>query len=174
MDLQAELRAHGTSGDAAADSGPDSGGLSSVPSSVDVEDLQERDRIDAIDGVQNPSAFEPAPRPAGWIGSWARERRDLAFALLFSLLVHAVLLSLTFGRGGLWLPGSDVRWPDRRLEMPELRVVLVPASPVPERSTVGSLGSQSPSAAIDPPLPAQEAVARPAVPAPHRPGTAAP
>ena len=66
------------------------------------------------------------------------ERRRLTLALLLSLLIHALLLSLTFGGQGLWLsgsgsswqiwlPGFAFPWQDRRIEVPDLRVVVVPA-----------------------------------------------
>lgn len=54
------------------------------------------------------------------------ERRRLALALLLSLLIHALLLSLTFGGQGLGLPGFGFPWRERRIEAPDLRVVLVP------------------------------------------------
>lgn len=54
-------------------------------------------------------------------------------ALLVSLLVHALLLSLSFGGEGLGLPGLALPWQARRAEVPDLRVVLVapPAEPLP-------------------------------------------
>jgi TonB family protein len=55
------------------------------------------------------------------------ERRRLTQALLLSLLIHTWLLSLTFGGQGLWLPGFAFPWQDRRVEVPDLRVVVVPA-----------------------------------------------
>src|SRR6202521_3753241 len=55
------------------------------------------------------------------------ERRRLTHALLLSLLIHTVVLSLTFGGQGLWLPGFGFPWQDRRIEVPDLRVVVVPA-----------------------------------------------
>ena len=55
------------------------------------------------------------------------ERRRLTYALLLSLLIHTLLLSLTFGGQGLWLPGFGFPWQDRRIEAPDLRVVVVPA-----------------------------------------------
>jgi hypothetical protein len=55
------------------------------------------------------------------------DRRRLTYALLLSLLIHALLLSLTFGGQGLWLPGFGFPWQDRRIEVPDLRVVVVPA-----------------------------------------------
>src|SRR5260370_17652029 len=55
------------------------------------------------------------------------ERRRLTHALLLSLLIHTLLLSLTFGGQGLWLPGFGFPWQDRRIEVSDLRVVVVPA-----------------------------------------------
>jgi TonB family protein len=46
-----------------------------------------------------------------------------------SLLLHGLLLSLTFGGEGFGLPGLALPWQDRRAEVPELRVVLVPPTP---------------------------------------------
>ncbi len=56
------------------------------------------------------------------------ERTRLPLALLFSLLIHALLFSLTFGGQALGLTGFALRfpWQDRRVEAPDLRVVLVP------------------------------------------------
>src|SRR6266496_4325003 len=54
------------------------------------------------------------------------ERRRLTYALLLSLLVHTLLLRLTFGGQGLWLPGFSFFGQDRRIEVPDLRVVLDP------------------------------------------------
>ena len=55
------------------------------------------------------------------------ERRRLTYALLLSLLIHTLLLSLTFGGQGFWLPGFRFPWQDRRIEVTDLRVVVVPA-----------------------------------------------
>jgi hypothetical protein len=52
--------------------------------------------------------------------------RRLALALLSSLLVHALLLSLTFGGQGRGLPGLGFPWQERRFEAPDLRVMLMP------------------------------------------------
>jgi hypothetical protein len=54
------------------------------------------------------------------------EHRRLTHALLLSLLIHTLLLSLTFGGQGHWLPGFGFPWQIRRIEAPDLRVVLVP------------------------------------------------
>ncbi len=47
-------------------------------------------------------------------------------ALLLSLLIHALLLSLSFGGNELGLPGLSLPWKDRRVEVPELRAVILP------------------------------------------------
>ena len=80
----------------------------------------------------------PAPSLAGPTVQRAPEHRRLAFALLVSLLSHALLLSLTFGGVGLGLPGLVVPWRDRRIEAPDLRVVLVPARATPKAPAVRS------------------------------------
>ncbi len=54
------------------------------------------------------------------------ERRRLTHALLLSLLIHALLLSLAFGGEGFGLPGFSFPWQDRRIEVPDLRVVVIP------------------------------------------------
>ena len=53
-------------------------------------------------------------------------RRRLALALLFSGLVHALLLALTFGGRAGGLPGLTLPWQDRRIEVLDLRIVLLP------------------------------------------------
>jgi hypothetical protein len=53
------------------------------------------------------------------------ERRRLTHALLLSLLIHSLLLSLTFNGQGLW--PLLFSWQDRPMEVPDLRVVVVPA-----------------------------------------------
>jgi TolA protein len=50
----------------------------------------------------------------------------LAYAVLLSWLIHALLLCLAFGGYG-WLPGFSFPWQVRRSAVPELRVLLVPA-----------------------------------------------
>ena len=52
--------------------------------------------------------------------------RRLRLSLLISLLAHALLLSLTLGGQEFGLPGFAFPWQDRRIEVPDLRVVLVP------------------------------------------------
>jgi outer membrane biosynthesis protein TonB len=55
------------------------------------------------------------------------ERLWLAGALVFSLLLHAALLSLDFG-AGLGLPGLAFPWQQRRAEVPDIQLVLAPAA----------------------------------------------
>ncbi|MGZ9014576.1 MAG: hypothetical protein ACXW2L_20195, partial [Burkholderiales bacterium] len=90
------------------------------------------------------------PRPAGLSGSYAAltppprppakqspqgaalrrppiqrissERWRTASSLLLSLLIHGLLLSLTFGGQGVGLPGLGFPWQERRVEVPELRL----------------------------------------------------
>ncbi|HQR12465.1 MAG TPA: hypothetical protein PLW68_14160, partial [Casimicrobiaceae bacterium] len=52
------------------------------------------------------------------------ERRNLAQALLLSLAIHALLLTLTFHGQGHWIPGFGFPWQDRRIEAPDLQVEL--------------------------------------------------
>ena len=59
------------------------------------------------------------------------EHWRLTLALLLSLLIHTLLLSLTFGGQGLWFPGFGFPWQERRIEAPDLRVVVVPAQVTP-------------------------------------------
>ena len=62
-------------------------------------------------------------------GSASRTRHDcrrLGLALLLSLLAHALLLSLTLGGDQLGLPGFAFPWLERRVAVPDLRVVLLP------------------------------------------------
>jgi len=52
------------------------------------------------------------------------ERRRFTYALLLSLLIHTLLLSLNFGGWELWLPNFSFLWQERQAENPDLRVVL--------------------------------------------------
>lgn len=66
------------------------------------------------------------------------ERRRLSLALLLSLLIHTLLLSLSFGGLGSGLPGFVFPWRERRIEAPDLRVLLVPARATAAEPTVKS------------------------------------
>ena len=55
------------------------------------------------------------------------DRRRLTLSVLLSLLFHAVLLSLTFDGQGPGFPGIGFPWQERRAEVPDLRLVILPA-----------------------------------------------
>ena len=67
------------------------------------------------------------------------EHRRLAFALLLSLIIHALLLSLTFDGQGLGLSGFGFPWRDRRIEAPGLIVRLVPPQAPPAEPAIPSV-----------------------------------
>ncbi|MEN9539597.1 MAG: hypothetical protein RLZZ126_1832 [Pseudomonadota bacterium] len=50
----------------------------------------------------------------------------MQLGLSLSLVVHALLLSLSFGSGGSLLPMLTFPWQDRRIEAPEPRIALLP------------------------------------------------
>ena len=78
------------------------------------------------------------------------ERKPLTFALLLSLLIHGLLLSLTFSGQGWGLPGLGFPWQDRRAEAPELRVVLMPARDSAAVQAPVSVQAPLPRASIEP------------------------
>jgi hypothetical protein len=82
----------------------------------------------------------------------SRERRRLTGALLLSLLFHTLLLSLTFGGQGLWLPGFTFPWQDRRAEVPDLRVELVPAQVTTAEPAVTPVAEPIPQALVEQPV----------------------
>jgi hypothetical protein len=89
----------------------------------------------------------------------------LALALLLSLLIHALLLSLTFGGEELGPPGLVFPWRDRRIEVPDLRIVLVPAHVTPAEPAVMSVAEPSQRVSIDPPVAGGPAPTLPVLPA---------
>ena len=119
-----------------------------------------------------PESFsDPAPPPqakAGWrrwAGGTSGEHRPMVLALLLSLLFHVLLLSLTFGGDTLGLPGLVAPWRDRRVEEPDLRIVLVPA-PVNAAEPARQPVVEPPRrASIDPSVAGQPATAPPVSPA---------
>lgn len=78
------------------------------------------------------------------------ERRRGGFALVASLLVHALLLSLSLGGQGGGLPSLSFLWQDRRAEAPELQVVLAP----PPLPAARPEPAPAPTPAAAPPAPA--------------------
>ncbi len=94
------------------------------------------------------------------------ERRRLSFALLFSLLLHTLLLSLTFGGQELGLPGLDFPWRERRIEAPDLSVVLLPAQIAAAEPAGTSLKEPVYQAPIKQPVADGQALTPPVSPAP--------
>ncbi|HUH92129.1 MAG TPA: TonB C-terminal domain-containing protein [Casimicrobiaceae bacterium] len=79
------------------------------------------------------------------------DRRRLTFALLLSLLVHASLLSITFGDWD-WLPRFGFTWQHRRIEAPDLRVALVPAPVAAPEAAVTPSAEPSQQARVEQPV----------------------
>ena len=92
------------------------------------------------------------------------DRRRLTHALLLSLLIHALLFSLTFGGEGLGLPGFGFPWRERRIVAPDLRVVLVPAQVTAAEPTVAPVAVPLPQASILLPLSGGPTQAPPEIP----------
>jgi len=102
------------------------------------------------------------------IPSARREHGRVALALLFSLLIHALLLSLKFGDEASGFPGLAFPWRERRIEAPALRVMLVPAHATHAGSAADSAAPPSQRSLIEPaagavptPSPASSSVLRP-------------
>src|SRR5262245_4873615 len=87
------------------------------------------------------------------------ERRPVVLALLLSVALHSLMFSLIFGDQEHGLPGFALPWRDRRVEVPDLRIVLVP-TPTP------------PAAPAPPPRETAVAIAPPAKPTPSAKPTA--
>src|SRR6185436_10098240 len=100
------------------------------------------------------------------------ERRPLAVALFLSLLIHAVVLSLRFGGEEWGVPGLSFPWRDRRIEVPDLRVVLGPSRITPTRPAVMSAAETPRRESVEPPRVGTPALAPPAATEPDRQGIA--
>lgn len=87
-------------------------------------------------------------------------------ALLVSLLVHALLLSLSLGGDGSWLPGLRFPWEERRLAATDLQIVLAPAQPATEAPATAPAmprpAGAPPSMPTAAPVPARVPAPRPA------------
>jgi hypothetical protein len=81
----------------------------------------------------------------------AHPRSRFSIALLLSLLVHALLLSLQFGIRGLGLPGLQVPWEERRALVPALTVRIVGANRKARSSAPSANAGSAPSPAIEKP-----------------------
>ena len=121
------------------------------------------------DTLSEPKAMR-SPRAAGRgqrLSHLMRPERRLALALLLSLLIHTLLLSLTFGGQDLGLPGWALPWRDRRIEAPELRLVLVLPRVMAAGAAATSVDEALPLSPIDASVaggPAQTPSVRPAPP----------
>ena len=91
------------------------------------------------------------------------DHRRLTHALLLSLLIHALLLSLTFGGWRLWLPGFGFPGQDRRIEAPDLRVVVVPAQVTAVEPAVTPVAEPSQQAWVEQPVAGRPALTTPSV-----------
>ena len=99
------------------------------------------------------------------------ERRRLTLALLLSLLIHTLLLSLISGGQGHGLPGFGFPWRERRIEAPELRIVLVPAQVTAAEPLVTSVEEPLRQASIGQPVVGGPALTPSVSPAPIWGGT---
>jgi hypothetical protein len=81
----------------------------------------------------------------------AHPRSRFTVALLLSLLVHALLLSLQFGVRGLGLPGLQLPWEERRALAPALTVRIVGANKMARSSASSTNTGSAHSPAIEKP-----------------------
>ena len=81
----------------------------------------------------------------------SRESERLASALLLSVLAHSLLLNLTFGGQGLGRPGFGFPWGNRRIEVPDLRLVLFPTHTTAADPVKASVAEPLQQAAIEEP-----------------------
>jgi hypothetical protein len=95
------------------------------------------------------------------------EHRRLAFALLLSLIIHALLLSLTFDGEGLGLPGFGFPWRDRRIEAPALVVRLIPPQAPPAEAAIPSVAPPLQQGPVEQPSASRSHPTPSAPPAPH-------
>ena len=95
------------------------------------------------------------------------EHRRLAFALLLSLIIHALLLSLTFDGEGLGLPGFGFPWRDRRIEAPGLIVRLIPPQAPPAEPAIPSVALPLQQGPVEQPSASRPHPTPSAPPAPH-------
>ncbi|MDP3539744.1 MAG: histone H1-like repetitive region-containing protein [Azonexus sp.] len=80
------------------------------------------------------------------------QRGKLFLPLLLSLLAHALILSLTFGGQEFGLPGFAFPWQERRIEAPDLRILLAPMQ-----------STEAKPAMVPPPLPLPPELIEPTV-----------
>jgi hypothetical protein len=115
-----------------------------------------------------------------WRQRWPHERWRMTFATLLALLIHALLLSLAIGGDGLGLPGLQLPWRERRVEVPDLQIVLLPAAvavALPQAASSAPSATSAPaaslawveSAIVTSPAPSRTEAAVPAAPTKARP-----
>jgi TonB C terminal len=129
------------------------------------------ERAARLDSTASSAARTPPSEPEAVRSSrspMSDERARPTLALLLSLLLHALLLSLTLGGQGLGPVGFGLPWRERRSEASDLRFVLVPAR-VPVAALAGPLVKEPLSrSSIEPPAATGSALAltAPAAPTP--------
>ena len=122
----------------------------------------------ALTPPSNPAAEqfpEAVARGQTRIKRIGSERWRMVSSLLLSLLIHGLLLSLTFGGRGLGLPGLRLPWQERRIEVPELRVVLVPTHVTTAEPAITSVAPPLQPASIEPTVAGGRVPTPPASPA---------
>jgi TonB C terminal len=81
------------------------------------------------------------------------DQRRMSTALLIAVLLHALLLSITFGGQTLGLPGFRLPWKERRLGADDLQVMLAPLpAPASARNSVFPPRPESPAQEANPVL----------------------
>ena len=82
---------------------------------------------DLVQPLANPLEHDQNHQPEAAAPGAGRTR--LAGAVLVSLVVHLLLLGLSFGGQEWGLPGFGLPWRERRVEVPTVQVILAPARP---------------------------------------------
>jgi membrane protein involved in colicin uptake len=110
-----------------------------------------------------PSDAFPSQPPVRCTNS---DGRRLSLPLLISLLAHALILSLQFGTQKFGLPGFALPWQDRRVEVPDLRVVLTPPPVIADQPDITAGPAPLPPELIEQTSPAGPLIATFKVPEP--------
>ena len=111
-------------------------------------------------GPELTPPVEPTPAPPAHTGGDERagtQSRPLSWAVLFSVLAHALLLSLTFSGDEFGLTGLDFAWRERRVDAADVRLVLAPrqrAASAPAATFGASVNEAAPPPSLAQPLPA--------------------
>jgi hypothetical protein len=131
------------------------------------------DRCSRYNSLPFPNCFPTRLRPTQALNlrtaiSFPRAPWRMPTALVVSLAVHAVLLSIAVGGQAFGLPGLTLPWKERRVGADDLRIELAPA-PVAPAAPPAPVGPLAPVAAphnVLPPAPLPAAVAAVAAVAP--------